>query len=94
MDKQKDIIKLRADFNSNSKNGLHLICKGTIDDLARQKIELKDGMKLLIWDEDVDDNNIPDKLIAEAIAKYNHIEQCWEAVFEWGKVRHESDLKK
>ena len=39
------MIKLWTDFNTSSENGLYLNCKGTIDDLTRQKIELKDGMK-------------------------------------------------
>ncbi len=64
------MIRLWADFNAGSENGLFLNCKGTIDDLARQKIELKDGMELLLWNENLDENNNPDNLIVEAIAKY------------------------
>ena len=45
------MIKVWADFNANSENGLYLNCKGTIDDLARQKIELKDGMELILWNQ-------------------------------------------
>jgi hypothetical protein len=94
MSEKNDIIKLWADFNANSENGLRLSCKGTIDDLLSQGIELKEGMKLLVWDEDFDENNRPDNLIVEAIAKYNYKLKVWEAVFEWGKIKHESDLKK
>ncbi len=88
------MVKLWADFNASSENGLYLNCKGTIEDLARQKIELQEGMELLIWDEDFDENNNPDNLIVEGIAKYNHNHKIWEAVFEWEKIKHESDLKK
>ena len=88
------MIKVWADFNASSKNGLFLNCKGTIDDLARQKIELKDGMELLLWDEDLDENNNPDNLIVQAIAKYNNKLKIWEGVFDWEKMRHESDFNK
>ena len=94
MDKQEDIIKLWADFNTNSENGLYLICKGTLDDLERQQVELKERMKLLVWYEDFDDNNNPDNLIVEAIAKYNNKLKVWEAVFDWDEIRHESDFNK
>ena len=88
------MVKLWVDFNNNSENGVRLNCQGTKDDLLNQKIELKEGMQLLIWDKDFDDNNRPDNLIVEAVAKYNYSQKVWEAVFEWEKIKHESDLKK
>ena len=88
------MIKLWVDFNNSSENGIRLNCNGTIEDLARQKVELKEGMKLLLWDEDLDENNNQDNIVVEAIAKYNQKDKIWEAVFEWEKIRHESDLKK
>lgn len=62
--------------------------------MARQKVELKEGMRLLIWDEDLEENNNQDNIIVEAIAKYNHKLKIWQAVVESEKVGHESDLKK
>ena len=50
--------------------------------MARQKVELKEGMRLLIWDEDLEENNNQDNIIVEAIAKYNHKLKIWEAVVE------------
>ncbi len=88
------MIRLWADFNAGSENGLFLNCKGTIDGLARQKIELKDGMELLLWDEDLDENNNPDNLIVQAIAKYNNNLKIWEGVFDWEKISHQSDFNK
>lgn len=88
------MIKVWADFNANSENGLYLNCKGTIDDLARQKIELKDGMELILWNEDLDDNNNADNLIVQAVAKYNNKLKIWEGIFEWEKIRRESDFNK
>jgi hypothetical protein len=94
MHNEQNIVKLWADFNTNSKNGLLLICNGTLEEIKKQQIELKDGMRLLIWDEDFDDNNIQDNILVEAIAKFNPELNCWEAVFDWKEITHESDLKK
>ncbi len=46
MNNQENIIKLWADFNSSTENGLGLNCNGTIEDLAKQNVELKEGMRL------------------------------------------------
>ena len=49
--------KVYADFqNLDDTNRLRLTCAGTIDDLARQCIELKEGMVLSFY---TDDANLP-----------------------------------
>lgn len=88
------MIRLWTDFNASSDNGLRLNCKGTIDDLSRQGLELKEGMKLLLWDEDVDENDNKDNLVVEAVAHYNDKHKIWEGVFNWKDIKHESQLAK
>ncbi len=83
-----------VDFNARSDYGLRLNCKGTIDDLSEQKITMKDGMKLILWDEDFDNSGNRDNLIVEATAKYNHEKRIWEGEFEWSKIKHESEIEK
>ena len=51
-------------------------------------------MELLLWDEDLDENNNPDNLIVQAKAKYNDNLKIWEGVFDWEKISHESDFNK
>lgn len=88
------MIKLWADFNASTAKGFRLNCKGTIDDLAKQKIKLAEGLKLLLWDHDVNEDDKPDNIIVEAIALFDDRQKIWEAVFDWGNIKHESDLKK
>jgi hypothetical protein len=51
------MIKLWVDFNAGTDNGICLTCDGTVKDLSIQKIELQEGMRLLLWSEDTDDND-------------------------------------
>ncbi|MBN8651725.1 MAG: hypothetical protein J0L67_09870 [Cytophagales bacterium] len=51
-------------------------------------------MKLLLWDEDTDENNNQDNLVVEAVAHYDHKKKIWEGVFKWDDIRHESQLSK
>jgi len=88
------MVKLWTDFNASSDNGLRLNCKGTIEDLSRQGLELKEGMKLLLWDEDTDETNNQDNLVVEAVAHYDDKLKIWEGVFNWDDIRHESEVIK
>jgi hypothetical protein len=87
------MIKLWADFNASTDKGLRLNCRGTIEDLSKQNIELKEGLKLALWCEDTDENDNPDNLVVEAIAHFDDKQKIWEAVFEWKDIKHESENK-
>lgn len=55
--------KVYADFhNLDDSNRLRLTCTGTIDDLARQRIELSEGMALTFYMDDADDQGDADEL--------------------------------
>ena len=86
-------LKLWADFNTTTKRGLRLNCIGTLSDLARQGVELKEGLELYVWCEDIDESDKADNLFVEAIAYYDNDDKCWEAVFEWADIKHESERK-
>jgi len=87
-------IKLWVDFNASSHFGFRLNCRGTINDLERQNLKLKDGLKLLLWDEDFDNDDKPDNMFIEAIARYNELHGIWEGECNWKDIKHESDMKK
>jgi hypothetical protein len=91
---EKIMKRVWADFNASTDKGLRLNCNGTIDDLLRQKIELKEGMRLFLWDENTDDNDKPDNLVVEALAHFDVRKNIWVGVFEWDDIKHESDLTK
>jgi len=87
-DTQESVV-LWADFNASSGMGLRLNCKGTIDDLNAQHQTLREGMKLILWDEDFDDLNLQDNLIVKAVARFNEKKNIWEAEFDWDEVKNE-----
>ena len=87
-------IKLWVDFNASCDSGVRLNCRGTIADLKSQNIELKEGMKLQLWDEDYNDNNERDDLTVDAIARYNKETGIWEGEFEWDDIKNQSEREK
>jgi hypothetical protein len=84
--------KVYADFqNLDDDNRLRLTCAGTLADLARQRIELRDGLTLTLYTDDADEEGRPDELRAEGVVRFNQAEQCWVAEIDWAAVRHASD---
>ena len=87
--------RIYADFqNLDDCNRLKLTCAGTTEDLARQGIELKEGLSLMFYMDDADDQGRPDELLADGIVHYLEDAHCWVATVDWSAVRHASDEKK
>jgi hypothetical protein len=84
---------LWVDLNNIGKEGVRLICKGTIDELNEKSIILHDGLELLIWDYDQDNSGNSDNLTVNAIIKYSDIDKCWIAQFENKDLMHESERR-
>lgn len=79
-----DIPRVFADFhNADSQGRLRLNCTGTIEDLARQKIWLKDNLNLILYSEDLE---------ADGIVQYSHEENFWVAVINWDAIREQEDI--
>jgi hypothetical protein len=86
------IPKIYADFhNLDDSNGLRLTCAGTQEDLARQCIELYEGMVLTFYMDDADDQGEPDELRAEGVDHYDESESTWIASVDWSAILHASD---
>ena len=84
--------KVYADFqNLDDDHRLMLTCAGTIEDLARQGIELKEGLVLTFYMDDADDEGHPDPLLAEGIIHYHHGGRSWVASIDWSALRHASE---
>jgi hypothetical protein len=79
-------LRVFADFNNADEEGrLRLNCIGTIEDLARQKIELQDGQTLTFYSEDLE---------VEGMVKHSPEENIWVAVIDWDNIRQvEDDLE-
>ena len=84
--------KVYADFqNLDDDNRLRLSCAGTQQDLARQGIELREGLVLTLSMDDADDQGQPDELRAEGVVQFNEQERCWVAAIDWSALRHASE---
>src|ERR1700722_11994327 len=84
--------RIYADFqNLDDWNRLRLTCAGTREDLAREKIQLQEGLLLTFYTDDADAEGQPDDLLAEGVFHHNTEEQCWVAEIDWNALRHASD---
>ena len=84
--------KVYADFHNADAHGrLRLNCVGTIEDLARQGITLREGTPLTLYSDDLDASGQPDELRAEGVASFSEDEHCWVATINWSAIRHASE---
>jgi hypothetical protein len=68
-----------ADFNNaDSRGRLRLNCVGTVEDLSRQGVQLREGLPLTLHDEELE---------ADGEAHFSADEQIWVAIINWGLVR-------
>ena len=71
-----------ADFhNADPQGRLRLNCVGTIEDLAKQKIELHAGLGLTLYSEDLE---------TDGSVEFSDQEKLWVAAIDWNAV-HSSD---
>ncbi len=68
-----------VDFhNADARGRLRLNCVGTVEDLARQQISLRDGQPLVLYSEDLE---------VDDIVQYSEEENLWVAVIDWDAIR-------
>lgn len=84
---------LWVDFQNAGKDGVRLICKGTLDEISEKGLTLHEGLQLIIWTEDQDDDGKPDNLVVNAVIKYSTIDGCWIAQFNVDDLKNESQIK-
>lgn len=84
--------KVYADFqNADAQGRLRLNCLGTLEDLSRQKVQLREGLALTLYADDLDDHGQLDELRVEGVVTYSEAEHCWVAVIDWAAIRHASE---
>lgn len=84
--------KVYADFHNADANGrLRLNCVGTVEDLARQGITLREGMLLTFYSDDLDANGQPDELLVNGVVSFSEEEHCWVAAIDWSAIHHASE---
>lgn len=68
-----------ADFhNADAQGRLRLNCLGTVEDLACQKISLRQGQSLVLYSEDLE---------VDGMVEYSKEEDMWVAVINWNAIR-------
>ena len=86
--------RVYADFhNADPQGRLRLNCAGTLEDLARRQIELREGLHLTLYADDLDDQGQLDELLVDGIVTFSAEERGWLAVIDWAAIRHASDDK-
>ena len=72
-------LRVFADFhNADAKGRLRLNCAGTVADLERQRIVLRNGQPLIIYSEELE---------VESVVHYSKKEKLWTAVIDWNAIR-------
>lgn len=70
--------RIYVDFhNSDTQERLRLNCTGTIEDLARQRVQLYPGQTLQLYSEDLE---------VEGVVTYSTEENLWVAVINWDDI--------
>ena len=78
------MLKVFADFhNADVQGRLRLNCIGTVEDLARQNIELQDGQLLTLYSEDLE---------VEGVVQYSPEENLWVAAIDWNAITESEEL--
>ncbi|MGH7201129.1 MAG: hypothetical protein ACREJB_11025 [Planctomycetaceae bacterium] len=86
--------RIYADFqNLDDSNRIRLTCAGTREDLARQGVQLRDGLNLTLYTDDEDDAGRPDELLVDGTVQYNDTEKCWVAAVNWNHLVHASERR-
>ncbi len=89
-----DAQRVYVDFLKTDDEGrLILSCYGTMQDLARYGIELKEGLALTFYSDDADDTGNPDDLIVQGVVQYDKTSNQWVALIDRNAIRHVSDYQ-
>jgi hypothetical protein len=84
--------RVYADFhNADSQGRLRLNCIGTIEDLAEQHIDLRAGLLLTLYSDDLDDEGQLDELLVDGVVSFSEHEHCWVAAIDWAAIHHASE---
>jgi hypothetical protein len=73
------IPRVFVDFhNADASGRLRLNCVGSVEDLARQQVALRDGQSLLLYSEDLE---------VDGVVQYSLEESLWVAAIDWNAIR-------
>jgi hypothetical protein len=64
-----------------------------MEDLAKQQVELREGLILTLYSDDLDDKGQLDELLTDGIISFSEEEHCWVAAIDWAAIHHASDKR-
>lgn len=86
--------RIWVDFMKADRVGrIWLTTIGTRRDLERLRIELREGLPLKLWTDDLDEAGKEDNLIVDGVAHFYEEVGVWVALIDWDHVRHESEVR-
>lgn len=87
------VPRVFADFNGllSSPGRLWLDTAGAKEDLERQGVELQEGLKIVLYDHDLDATGARDDLLVEGVVSQDPDTGRWRATIDPDAIRHESD---
>jgi hypothetical protein len=86
-------IPIWVDFMALDERGrVPLDFPGTVEDLARYEVSLREGMKIVLYTHDATEMGDPDDLVAVGMVTYDENVQRWFAVIDARTLRHVSAL--
>jgi hypothetical protein len=72
---------------------LVLTTLGTLADLRKHQIELREGLRLGVFGDDADDEGRPDNLLVDGTVRFDEGAGRWVLEIDWSAIRHESDVQ-
>lgn len=88
-----------VDFNKSmfadparQKIGVLLTPRGTLNDLAKYGIELREGMVLRVYSDDADEAGERDDLVAQGVVEFNTQVNSWVLWIDSEQIRHVSQV--
>ena len=71
--------------------GRNRLSSGTWKDIERLNLQLKDGMRLALWNTDTDESGNEDNLLFEGNLHYDGKTKEWSIIVDESSYHHESD---
>jgi hypothetical protein len=85
--------RIYIDFNREDEKGTYLLdTAGTRADLEKQHITLSEGLRLVFWSDDADEQGHPDPLVVEGVVEFSPRLKKWVARIDKEAIKHESEL--
>ena len=86
-----ELPRIYADLRNTDQQGrLRLNGAGTLSDLAAQGVELREGLRLLLYSVDAQADGTNDDLVVEGTVELDRASGAWVARIDWDALRHES----